>query len=225
MNNVFKFQGIDAKTEWRIGLLAGIPGLFVFLGTLFLLESVFGLNFIVSIMTAAGLTLSVVLIVLKQLSKLGKNKIWTISIENHNVKISFQNQIWNFRLNEIRIIKNMGNVGFRYLTIITQTEKIKIRVGNTGFVPFSTQEDLQTLDEFITYLKPYIDENFNKKILKNRIDNHVFPNCGIYVVKTEKIRYSLINKMNPAQVIIVFGLAGFLFIMLLMFFILNIIDK
>lgn len=134
---------------------------------------------------------------LKQLSNLKKNKKWVITIENEDLKITFQDKVWKFQLSDIRIIKNMGNVGFRYLTIFTKTEKIKIRVGNTGFIPFSTEEDIMIVDKFIAYLKPFIEVNFNKMILKNRLDNYAFPNCGVYVVKTDKIRYGVINKMKP----------------------------
>lgn len=149
MKKNFTFQGIDAKYEWRLGLLSGIPAFFIFLGTLMVSHSTLQLNFIISALIASGLTLTVVMLVLKQLSRLMKNKIWTALVDGENLKISFQNKIWEFQLSDIRILKNIGNVGFRYLTIITKTETIKIRVGNTGFVPFSTEEDIHILDELL----------------------------------------------------------------------------
>jgi len=49
MNKVFKFQGIDAKTEWSLGLTAGLPALIGFLGGVFLFITVLKIHFIISV--------------------------------------------------------------------------------------------------------------------------------------------------------------------------------
>ena len=198
----FTFEGLDAQTEIRLSLILIIPGLFVMLGTLFVVNYFFPkIFFLFALIFAALLTLSVCMLILKKLVTNIKDKKWSIKINDTNINIKFQKNIYQFNLSEIKEIKNMGNAGFRYLTIKTRNEKVKIRVGDTGLTPFSTQEDIKKLDAFVEYLMPYFKENFNQKELKNIINTNIFPNFGVYVVKGEKIQYSIINKMRPWQII------------------------
>ncbi|WP_300670318.1 hypothetical protein [Soonwooa sp.] len=208
-NKKFIFQGLDAKTELRLSLLLVLPVLATMIGTLVIINMLFPkLYFLGSVVFSASLAVSVAVFILKYFSKKIKDKKWIIGIENDEVKISFRNTFYNFKLEDLVIIKNLGNVGFRYFSLKTKTEIIKIRVGNTALTPFSTDKDVEEVDNFVAYLMPYINENFNKKILKNIIDNNVFPNFGVYVVKTEKIKYSLINKMQPWQIVLSFLAIG-----------------
>jgi hypothetical protein len=222
----FKFQGVDAKTEWRLALILLFPALFIFIfftcGVSLLISNI---SFLSPLLMASGLTIVISIFILKFLSNSVKNRQWIIKVDKKSLSISFGNRICNIFLDDIRIIKNMGDIGFRYLTIIAKNETVKIRVGNTGLVPFSTAEDIAIVDSFVEYLKPYMYERFNKKILKNQINNNVFPNFGIYVIKTEKIKYSIINKMHSWQIMIVFGISGFLFIMLLMMILMDLLDN
>lgn len=224
-NKVYRFKGVNSETEWRFGLLAAAPTLLVLLGCLFLFKEIFNFHFILSFIIASVICVLMILFIIKKLSNQNKNLYWIISLANDDIDISFRDKNWKFQLKDIRIIKNMGNVGFRYLTIITKTDKIKIRVGNIALVPFSTDTDIIEVDNFIASLKPYIDENFNKKILKNRLDSNSIPNWGIFVDKKEKVKYSIINKMTPAQILIFFGISSFLMILLLMYLIINLLEQ
>ncbi len=216
-NKEFRFEGLDAKTEFKLALNLIFPALAVMIGTLVLTNMLFPkIHFLYPLLFAAFLTLVVCMFILKQLTKRVKGKEWLVEINNENVEIKFQNLHCIFGLAEIKMIKNLGNVGFRYLTIVTKKDSIKIRVGNTGLTPFSSDRDIEKLDEFVEYLTPYIRENFNQKELKNIINTNIFPNFGVYVVKGEKIKYSIINKMEPWQVL-VYGTGLFLFILLLLF--------
>jgi len=215
-NKEFRFEGLDAKTELKLALSLILPGLTVMIGTLIVTNMLFPkIHFLYPSLFAASLTLSVCMLILKQLAKRVKDSEWVIVIHNGNLHIKFQNQHYNFSLTDMKRIKNLGSTGFRYLTIITDKDRIKIRVGNTGLTPFSSEKDIEQLDEFVKYLMPYIRENFNQKELKNIINTNIIPNFGVYVVKGEKINYSIINKMEPWQVF-VFGIGLGLFILFLL---------
>lgn len=215
-NKEFRFEGLDAKTELKLALYLIFPGLAVMIGTLILIDMLAPkIHFLYSSLFAAFLTFSVCTFILKQLAKRVKSKEWVIVIDNGTLNIKFQNQHSIFSLTDMKKIKNLGNAGFRYLTVITNKDRIKIRVGNTGLTPFSSEKDIEQLDEFVAYLMPYIRENFNQKELKNIINTNVFPNFGVYVVKGEKINYSIINKMEPWQVF-VFGIGLGLFLLFLL---------
>ncbi|KPE49408.1 hypothetical protein [Chryseobacterium indologenes] len=202
-NKEFRFEGLDAKTELKLALNLIFPGLVVMIGTLILTNMLFPkVYFLYPLLFAAFLTLAVCMLILKQLAKRIQAKEWRVVINNENLTIKFQNLQYIFNLADIKMIKNLGNAGFRYLTIITNKDNIKIRVGNTGLTPFSSEKDIEQLDEFVKYLMPYIRENFNQKELKNIINTNVFPNFGVYVLKGDKIKYSIINKMEPWQVFV-----------------------
>lgn len=208
-NKEFRFEGLVAKTELKLALSLIFPGLAVMIGTLILTNMLFPkTHFLYPLLFAAFLTLLVCVLILKQLTKRVKTKEWVVVINNESLNIKFQNLQYLFNLTDIKMIKNLGNAGFRYLTIVTTKDIIKIRVGNTGLTPFSSEKDIERLDEFVEYLMPYIRENFNQKELKNIINTNVFPNFGVYVVKGDTIKYSIINKMEPWQVF-VFGIGLF----------------
>lgn len=198
----FRFQGLDAETELRISLLLIIPSVIIMIVILYFSHVIFpGIFFLIPLILAAILTVSVSIILLRHLTKRINDKEWTIKVDNgQNVFIKFRNKEYNFGLKDILMIKNMGNVNIRYLTLKTNRDTIKIRVGNTGFAPFSTPEDIHELDSFVEFLKPYIEKNFNKKILKNAANPNIIPNFGVYIEKQQKIRYSLINKLKPWQI-------------------------
>lgn len=199
----FIFQGLDAKTELKTALLLIIPALLIMFSVLFISHIFFpNLYFLVPLVLAAVLTVSLSVLILNQLSKRIKDKNWIIIIEDENIDIKFRDSHYALKLSEIMMIKNLGQPGLRYLTIKTRNDVIKIRVGNTGLAPFSKEEDIEIVDSFIEYLKPYITENFNKKILKNIININIIPNFGVYVNKKEKIKYTIINKMEPWQVMV-----------------------
>ena len=215
----FRFQGLDAKTEIRLALILIIPGLGTMLGVLFYGDLLFpGIHFLKSVSFASIMTLGVCLFIFKQLSRFIKEKEWVISIKDNNFHIRYRNLEYRFQASDIRMIKNLGNVGFRYLTIKTRTDTIKVRVGNTGMAPFSTQKDLDELDAFMEYMKPYIKRHFNQKELRNIIDTRVIPNFGVYVVKGDKIKYSILNKMEPWQVIVSFlGISAIILVFFIKF--------
>lgn len=200
----FRFQGLDAKTELRMALLLIIPSLVIMFGVLAITHVIFPkIFFLVPLVFAAVLTVIVSILILKILVRKLKDKEWVIKINSeNNIHIKFRNNEYNFRLGDIVMIKNLGNINIRYLTIKTKQETIKIRVGSTGFAPFSTAKDIEELDALVEYLRFYIDENFNKKILKNAANLNIIPNFGIYFVKGVEIKYSLINKMKPWQVVV-----------------------
>lgn len=199
----FVFQGLDAKTELKTALLLIIPALLIMSSVLFISHIFFpNLYFLVPLLLAAILTVSLSVLILNQLSKRIKDKNWIIIIENENIDIKFRDSHYALKLSDILMIKNLGQPGLRYLTIKTRNDVIKIRVGNTGLAPFSKEEDIEIIDSFIEYLKPYIIENFNKKILKNIININIIPNFGVFINKKEKIKYTIINKMEPWQVMV-----------------------
>ncbi|MCS4305106.1 hypothetical protein [Chryseobacterium sp. BIGb0232] len=206
----FSFQGLDFKTELKLALVLIIPGLCTMLGVLFGGELLFPkIHFLKSVAFASVMTIGICMITLKQLSQLVKEKTWTINIKDDHFHITFRNLNYQFQASEIKMIKNIGNVGLRYLTIKTADYTIKIRVGDTGLAPFSSQKDIDELDAFVQHVKPYITKNFNKKELRNMINPTIIPNFGVYVVKGEKIKYSIINKMQRWQVILfILGIAA-----------------
>lgn len=216
-DGIFSFQGLDFKKELRLALVLIIPGLLTMLGVLFGGDLLFpNIHFLKSVAFASIMTIGVCMITLKQLSRLVKEKTWTINIKDNHFHITFRNLEYRFQASEIKMIKNLGNVGLRYLTIKTSAQTIKIRVGNTGLAPFSSQKDIDELDAFVQYMKPYIHKNFNKKELRNIINTTIIPNFGVYVVKGEKIKYSIINKMKPWQVILfILGIAGVIMTLLM----------
>lgn len=222
----FRFQGLDSKTELNLALKLIVPVLVIMIGILYGSSVIFPkLPFLISLFVASILALSISMFLLKKLSDRIRQKEWLIGVENDSVSIKFRDENYNFRLSDVKMIKNLGNVGLRYLTIKTDTDVIKIRVGNSGLAPFSTQADIDEVDAFVAYIKPFINEHFNTKILKNIANCEIMPNFGVYVVKGENIKYSVINKMKPWQVILFILGIGVLVMVLFMTGILYYIDN
>lgn len=215
-NKEFRFQGLDAKTELQISLWLVIPALIMMFGTLYLSHQIFSnAYFLFPIIVAALITILGSITLLRIISNKINDKEWVIRInKQETITVRFRNYIYLFNLTDIVMIKNMGNEGVRYLTIKTSDKLLKIRVGHTGFAPFSSEADITKLDAFIAYLRPYIDQNFNTKVLKNAINPSIIPNFGVFVRKGEKIKYSIINRMEPWQVIAVILFIGIIFTIL-----------
>ncbi|MEJ5106692.1 hypothetical protein [Chryseobacterium sp. MYb328] len=121
----FSFQGLDFKTELKLALVLIIPGLCTMLGVLFGGELLFPkIHFLKSVAFASVMTIGICMITLKQLSRLVKEKNWTINIKDDHFHITFRNLNYQFQASEIKMIKNIGNVGLRYLTIKTADQTI-----------------------------------------------------------------------------------------------------
>ena len=214
----FRFKGVDLKTELILGFMLSIPLMIIVPGFFYLIHVLSeGSPVAGNLLWASSLILASSVLLLKFFTKRIKNRLWVIKAGETELDITFRDKHYSFSLSEIRIIKNLGGHGLRYLTIITKKEKVRIRVGDIALAPFSTQKDIEEVDAFVAYLKPYINRNFNKKRLKNKIFDEIFPNYGVYVVKSEKIKYSLINRMYPWQVVLLILSCVVLFLLLLIY--------
>ncbi|AZA46779.1 hypothetical protein EG346_00455 [Chryseobacterium carnipullorum] len=215
-NKEFRFQGLDAKTELKLALMLIFPSLMIMFGILYGSHILFPkISFLMPLLFGATTTVGISIIILKQLTNLVREKEWIINIDDKFLNLKFRGINHHIQLSDIKIIKNLGNIGLRYLTIKTKNNVIKIRVGNTGLAPFSKQKDIDELDAFVQYLKPYIDKHFNEKVLKNIVQPNIIPNFGVYVVKEEKIKYSIINRMKPWQVVVF--ILGILVLIMILF--------
>ena len=93
----FRFQGLDAKTEIKLALCLIFPALAIMIGTLVLTNTLLPqIHFLYPLIFGALLTLSVCMIILKQLTKLVKNKEWSVILNNESLQIKFQNLDHNF---------------------------------------------------------------------------------------------------------------------------------
>lgn len=214
----FRFQGLDLKTEIWLGF-ALLPILVVVLLGLFYLINVFlpvnPLRVPRGLLIPAILGISI--LSMYWLAKLVRDKTWTVRVNADRLLIRFRKREFDIPLNSIREIKNMGSADFRYLTFFTKEgAAVRMRVGIGAMTPFSAKEDLQAVDEMMTCLRPYIDQHFNKKDLRNKIHQNLFPHYGVYVVKSEPLTYRWFEKMTPWQlVLLIFG-GGVVFIVLLL---------
>ncbi|NML37214.1 hypothetical protein HHL17_08375 [Chitinophaga sp. G-6-1-13] len=223
----FRFQGLDYRTEIWLGLSI-IPVLAaVLVGTFYLVRMIFPLDLLrIPRGIIIGIILGISFLSLKWMVKLVHNRTWIVNVDDDRLLLQFGKRRFDIPLGSIRRIENMGNVGFRYLSFVTQEGlTVRIRVGATAMTPFSTAEDVQTVDDFIRYLKPYIDKHFNKKVLRNKINQNPFPHYGVYVVKSDPLRYNLFEKMTPGQVILVIFTSGVVFLILLLQVLFYFIDK
>ncbi|SJZ97597.1 hypothetical protein SAMN04488128_102118 [Chitinophaga eiseniae] len=214
----FRFQGLDLKTEIRLGF-ALLPILVVVLLGLFYLLNVFlPVN---PLQVPRGLIIPAILgisiLSMYWLAKLVRDKTWTVRVNAERLLIRFRKQEFDIPLESIREINNMGSADFRYLTFYTKTGlSVRMRVGIGAMTPFSRKEDLQTVDEMMSCLKPYIDKHFNKKDLRNKIHQNLFPHYGVYLVKTEPLTYKWLEKRTPGQVMLIFLGAGVIILVLLL---------
>ncbi|QJB41980.1 hypothetical protein HF324_30690 [Chitinophaga oryzae] len=214
----FRFQGLDLRTEMWLGL-AILPILVTVLAGLFyLLKTVLSFNLL---KIPRGLIIVVVLgtslFSIHWLAKLIRDKTWIVRVTADRLLIRFRKRQFDIPLDSIREIKNLGSTEHRYLSFFTTDgQTVRIRVGNGAMTPFSKKEDIQTVDDLITHLKPYMDKYFNKKELRNKINQHPFPHCGVYIVKSEPLTYRWIEKLTPGQVILLIFGGGVAFIVLLL---------
>lgn len=215
----FQFQGLDAKSELKLSMLLVIPAFLMMLGTVLLSREFLPDAFLSPIILAALVTVAGSTMILKELvGKIKKeDRQWTIRIKKpEQITVTFQDQVYHFGLMDVTMIKNMGNTGVRYLTIMTKEVTLRIRVGSSGFAPFSDVKDIVILDTFIDHIMPYLTEHFSLKNLKNAMNSRIIPNFGVYVRNGEKIKYSLINKMYPWQVITMIIFIGIIIMIIFM---------
>ncbi|WP_300675301.1 hypothetical protein [Soonwooa sp.] len=209
----YTINGIDYKTEIRLGLTLGII-LLTLMGIAFFLmsrqERIPNLNIGIFV----GLVMAITVIYLKISMKFIKCKVWEVHVADEHISFNYGNKITTFPLADITMIKNLGNsTVFRYLSFITKNESVKMRVGDGDLTPFSGKDDVAKIDELIQKLMPYIDKNFNikgeKKIMLTQFS---FKNMGVYVNKNEKIHYNLIEKMGFAYYAVGMFICLFLFV-------------
>lgn len=199
----YTINGIDYKTEIRLGLTLGII-LLTLLGFAFFLMSRQERIPNLSIGIFVGLVMAITVIYMKVSMKFIKYKVWEVHVGDEHISFNYGNKITTFPLADITMIKNLGNsTAFRYLSFITKDKSIKIRVGNGDLTPFSGKDDVAKIDELIQKLMPYIGENFNKKEEKKIVlSQFSFKNMGVYVNKNEKIKYNLVEKIGASYYIV-----------------------
>ncbi|WP_292010614.1 hypothetical protein [Chryseobacterium sp.] len=212
-NKKFAFKGISYQTEIRISIITGVIIICLF-PVFFMVLKNYGEYFLAKTLAFAGVTIGLSFLILRILMKFIKNKDWEVEIFNDQLTIKHGKDNWKIPLKDLKMIKNTGQTNFRYLTFITNNEKIKIRVGHGGFTPFSTEQDVEEIDKLFKYLLPYIKQHFNKKQVDAKMEDRKFPHFGEYVVKTEPIKYSLIDKMSPKMITIGTIILLFIFIVL-----------
>ncbi|MFL9834244.1 hypothetical protein [Chryseobacterium terrae] len=166
MGNKYNITGVDLKTELIIALSI-VPFFLLFSAlSLFLYNNLTGVEFrnIPFYITLGGM-ISGIILGLFFAKFLGKkmNDVWLIKEEDGILEINFKKKSWTIQLNNIAKFKIFGNSNFKYVSIFTANETVKMRIGNSGLTPFSSPEDLMKLDNFIDEIKPYFDKNYSKK--------------------------------------------------------------
>lgn len=215
---VFRFQGLDFRTEMWLGFTILPILVIVLVGLFYLLRTVLPFD---PLRIPRSLIIVVILgtslFSIHWLAKLVRDKTWTVCIDAGRLLIRFRRQQFDIPLESIREIRNLGNAELRYLSIFTKDGlSVRMRVGIGAMTPFSTKEDIQTVDEMMTWLKPYIDQHFNKKELRNKINQNLFPHYGIYVVKSEPLTYKWIEKRTPGQLVLIILGGGAMILVLLL---------
>ena len=162
----YNIKGVDLKTELIIGFSI-VPFILLFGQLSATLYSSFNnvefRNIPFFIFLGGGLAgMAVGLIVAKILGK-KMSAIWKIELKNESLSIRFKNRRWEMKLGEISKLKIYGNPNFKYISIFKNDENIRMRIGNSGLTPFSTQDDLKQLDNFITEIRPYFEKKYSKK--------------------------------------------------------------
>lgn len=223
----FTFQGLDYRTEIWLGLSIVPIIVMVLVGGFYTIRMFFQLNLL---MVPRGLIIAAILGVslfsLHWLVKLVPNRTWVVQVDDSRLLIQFGKRYFDIPLDSLRRIESMGNEGLRYLSFVTKEGlAVRIRVGIGAMTPFSKPEDMQTVDALMRYLKPYIDKHFNKKVLRNKINQNPFPHYGVYLVKSEPLKYNLLEKMTPGQVTLFIFTTGVLFVVLLLQVLFYFIDK
>ena len=158
----YEFFGVDAKTEWRLGLIFGIILLVLVVFLAICLMPLF--EKVMSFLLALSLGLGCGLFILNLLGKKHR-KLWRVKMMDDKCQIWYGNKEHLFLWNDIIQMSIEGNVGFRYFTIKTQTQAVKIRVGTSPLTPFSQKRDLEVLDTCINTLKSFLNEYFTRKVI------------------------------------------------------------
>lgn len=166
MDEKYKITGVNLKVELIIGLSI-VPFFLIFsILTIFLYNNITDVEFrnIPFYIVIGGMLLGISLGLLFA-KVLGKkmNGIWRIEVKQEYLLISFKKEKWAIKLDEILKFKIYGNPNFKYVSIFTNNEVVRMRIGNNGLAPFSNAEDLKKLDVFIKQIQPFFDENYLKK--------------------------------------------------------------
>ncbi len=214
----FRFQGLDFRTEMWLGLTILPILVIVMAGLFYLLQTVLQFDLL---RIPRGLIIVAILgtslFSIHWLAKLVRDKTWTVAIESGRLLIRFRQQRFDIPLENIREIRNLGNKELRYLSIFTKDgQSVRMRIGIGAMTPFSTPKDIQTVDEMMAWLKPYIDQHFNKKNLRNKINQHLFPHHGVYVAKSEPLTYKWIEKRTSGQLMLIILGGGIIILVLLL---------
>ncbi|NLR63917.1 hypothetical protein HGH92_06345 [Chitinophaga varians] len=214
----FSFRGVDYKTEIWLGISI-IPILLIVLGgCLYCLAKFWQMDLL---KIPRGLIIPAILGIslfsLHWLVKLVPDRTWQAEVDDKRLTLRYGKHYYDIAWDNLRRIENMGNAALRYLSFVTKDGvTVRIRVGTGALTPFSGPEDIAAVDELIKHLSAYIDKHFNKKVLRNKIDQNPFPHYGVYVVKSEPLTYTFLQKMTPGQVILLFLTAGMLFVFLML---------
>lgn len=166
MNKKYKIAGVDLKIELMIALSI-VPFFLIFsILTIFLYHNITGIEFrnIPFYIIVGGMLLGISLGLLFA-KVLGKkmNGIWKIEVYPEELLISFKKEKWTIKLDNISKFKIFGNPNFKYVSIFTNNETVRMRIGNSGLTPFSTPDDLKQLDNFIKEVNPYLEKNYLRK--------------------------------------------------------------
>ncbi|MBC9913786.1 hypothetical protein [Chitinophaga varians] len=213
----FSFRGVDYKTEIWLGISI-IPVLMLLGGCVYGLSKFWQIDFL---KIPRGLLIPALLgtslFSLHWMVKLVRNNRWIVNVDDERLCLQYGKQRFEIPWDNLRRIENMGNAELRYLSFVAKDGlKVRIRVGTGAMTPFSGPEDIAAVDAFIKHLSPYIDKHFNKKILRNKIDQNPFPHYGVYVVKSEPLTYNFLQKMTPGQIMLLFMTAGMLLVFLML---------
>ena len=174
----YEFYGVDAKTEWKMGLLFGTAFIVIWVISYFIIywlwrKYIIGNNFItghyetkiMNLIFFGSMFLGFLgsLGILKFLGNT-KAKKWSIIKQKDKLIIEYDHNCYEILLDDITKVKVYGSSEFRYFTIKDNNKGVRIRVGASQLTPFSRKGDLQILDSFINNeLMHFLNKNFTKK--------------------------------------------------------------
>lgn len=180
INNEFRITGVTFNREVQIGFLFGLS--FIIFWTLFLylyysinnlneLEQISTLIFLGAMLAALGISLYF----LRLLGQKVRND-FVINVDKNQLGIYYQSQKVFFdydKINEISLVGTSNNM--RYFKIISENNKIKIRVGTYSLAPFSNKKDVSTMYSLMDLLVEIL-KKLNYKNKKVNTPNNVFEN-------------------------------------------------
>lgn len=85
-----------------------------------------------------------------------------IEIQEKFIEVKFKNNNCLIDFSYITKLQINGNSDFKYLSIYTNTQSIRMRIGNSGLTPFSAQEDFLELDRFICEISPHFVQKYRE---------------------------------------------------------------